>query len=200
MLCIMHQECMMHSFGMAHSDRKVMRYRRSDTEETGVDAREAGRRIEREMLVLARHREMAAPRGARGGDALDRSAYVLLSRLEVQGPMSIPDFVDAFGLAPSTFTRQTSALLRNGLVERTLDPSGGVARKYRITEEGSKRLAEQREEIVAGLVEVVADWTPDRLRRFIDDLKQFNTDIERLTGRPWPRPEPLRPDDAGHDD
>ncbi|MER7840758.1 MarR family transcriptional regulator [Streptomyces sp. NPDC096040] len=152
-----------------------------------MDAHEASRRIEREMLILARHQEMRAPRGARGGDLLDRSAYVLLSRLEVQGPMSIPDFVEAFGLAPSTFTRQTSALLQNGLVERTLDPDGGVARKYRITEEGRKRLSEQREEMVTGLVHVIGNWTPERLQRFIDDLEQFNTDIERLTGRPWPR-------------
>ncbi|NGO06760.1 winged helix-turn-helix transcriptional regulator [Streptomyces sp. HC44] len=153
-----------------------------------MDARDAGQRIEQELLILTRHREMTAPRGARGGDALDRSAYVLLSRLEAQGPMSIPDFVEAFGLAPSTFTRQTSALFRKGLVERTLDPEGGVARKYRITEEGSKRLSEQREHIVAGVADVVAGWPPERLQRFIDDLKQFNTDIERLTGRPWPRP------------
>lgn len=153
-----------------------------------MDAREAGQRIELEMLILARHRDLAGPYGPRGGDALDRSAYVLLSRLEVQGPMSIPDFVEAFGLAPSTFTRQTSALLRKGLVERTLDPAGGVARKYRITDEGSKRLVRYRELIVTGLEDILADWPRERLRRFIEDLKQFNTDIERHTGRPWPRP------------
>ncbi|SDN31747.1 DNA-binding transcriptional regulator, MarR family [Streptomyces sp. cf386] len=152
-----------------------------------MDAREAAERIERELLILTRHKEMRAPRGPRGGDPLDQSAYVLLNRIETQGPMSIPDFVEAFGLAASTFTRQTSALLRNGLVERALDPAGGVARKFRITEEGVRLLSEQREGIVTGLSTVVADWTPDRLDRFIADLRQFNTDIERITGRPWPR-------------
>ncbi|MGS2591286.1 MarR family winged helix-turn-helix transcriptional regulator [Streptomyces hebeiensis] len=153
-----------------------------------MDARAAARHIEQELLILVRHREQTALRGTRGGNLLDRSAYVLLGRLEAQGPMSIPDLVEAFGLAPSTFTRQTSALLRKGLVERMLDPEGGVARKYRVTEEGSKRLAEQREHIVSGVADVVADWSPERLRRFIEDLRQFNTDIERLTGHPWPRP------------
>ncbi|QOV34266.1 MarR family transcriptional regulator [Streptomyces ferrugineus] len=152
-----------------------------------MDAREAAERIERELLILTRHKEMRAPRGSRGGDPLDQSAYVLLNRLEAQGPMSIPDFVEAFGLAASTFTRQTSALLRNGLVERTLDPAGGVARKFRITEEGLRLLTEQRAGIVTGLSTVVADWTPERLDRFIADLRRFNTDIERITGRPWPR-------------
>lgn len=152
-----------------------------------MDAREAAERIERELLILTRHKEMRAPRGPRGGDPLDQSAYVILNRLDAQGPMSIPDFVEAFGLAASTFTRQTSALLRNGLVERTLDPAGGVARKFRITEEGHRLLSEQREGIVTGLSTVVSDWTPERLDRFVTDLRQFNTDIERITGRPWPR-------------
>lgn len=155
--------------------------------EIGVDAREAAERIERELLILTRHKEMRAPRGPRGGDPLDQSAYVILTRLEAQGAMSIPDFVEAFGLAASTFTRQTSALLRNGLVERTLDPSGGVARKFRITQEGLRLLAQQREGIVTGLSTVVAEWPAQRLDRFIADLQQFNTDIERITGRPWPR-------------
>ncbi|MGF0169002.1 hypothetical protein ACQF36_00220 [Streptomyces sp. Marseille-Q5077] len=72
-------------------------------------------------------------------------------------------------------------------MERTLDPSGGVARKFRITQQGLRLLAEQREGIVTGLSTVVAEWTPEHLDRFIGDLRQFNTDIERITGRPWPR-------------
>jgi DNA-binding MarR family transcriptional regulator len=153
-----------------------------------VDAREVGERIERELMILTRNRDVSTPRGVRDGGALDRSAYVLLSRLEAQGPMSIPDFVDAFGFAASTFTRQTSALLREGLVERTLDPAGGIARKYRITDKGLARLTEQREVFVTGVADVIADWPPERRQRFIADLRQFNTDIERISGRAWPRP------------
>ncbi|MFB4193831.1 MarR family winged helix-turn-helix transcriptional regulator [Streptomyces carpaticus] len=155
-----------------------------------MEARRAGEEIERELLILTRHREMGTPRGVRAGAALDRSAYVLLSRLEAQGPMSIPEFVEAFGLAASTFTRQTTALLDSGLVERTLDPAGGTARKFRVTEEGRARLASQRAGIVDGLTAVLADWPADRLVRFIEDLRRFNTDIERLSGRPWPRSGP----------
>ncbi|WP_320774498.1 MarR family winged helix-turn-helix transcriptional regulator [Streptomyces sp. CRN 30] len=152
-----------------------------------MDARQAGGRIERELLILTRHMEMTSPRRVRGGGALDRSAYVVLSRLEAQGPMSVPDLVEAFGLAPSTFTRQTNALLREGLVERTLDPNGSVARKFRVTEEGLKRLRADRDAVVEGLADVLGDWSADRLRRFVADLERFNTDIEERTGRPWPR-------------
>jgi DNA-binding MarR family transcriptional regulator len=186
----------MHFLRMAYFRRRPST-RAWRTEGACVDAREAGERIELELLILTRQREMTSSRGVRGGDELDRSAYVLLSRLEIQGPMSVPDFVEAFGLVASTFTRQTSALMRQGLVERTPDPDGGMARKYRITEEGQRRLAVQRETIVDGLTRVVADWPPERRLRFIADLRQFNSDIERLTSRPWPRtddsPDPLRP-------
>ncbi|MEU4653251.1 MarR family transcriptional regulator [Streptomyces sp. NPDC023723] len=153
-----------------------------------MDARQAGGHIERELLILTRHLELTSPRRVRSdGDALDRSAYVLLSRLEAQGPMSVPDLVEAFGLAPSTFTRQTTALLRDGLVERTLDPNGSVARKFRITDEGRARLRADRDAIVTGLADVLGDWPADRLTQFIVDLERFNTDIEQRTGRPWPR-------------
>lgn len=159
----------------------------SHFEEDGVDAQRAGRCIERELLILTRHMEMTSPRRQRSSGALDRSAYVLLSRLEVQGPMSVPDLVDAFGLAASTFTRQTTTLLREGLVERTLDPDGSIARKFRITDEGLKRLHADRDAVVTGVASVLTDWPADRLQRFIEDLEQFNTDIESRTGRPWPR-------------
>ena len=101
--------------------------------------------------------------------------------------MSVADFVDAFGLAASTFNRQTTALLKEGFVERTLDPDGGVARKFRITRKGRDRLKADRDKIVNGLSEVLAGWAPERLDNFVADLQQFNEDIERLTGRPWPR-------------
>ncbi|MFF6978025.1 hypothetical protein ACFZAV_09830 [Streptomyces sp. NPDC008343] len=55
------------------------------------------------------------------------------------------------------------------------------------TSQGLRLLAQQREGIVTGLSTVVAEWPPERLDRSIADLQQFNTDIERVTGRPWPR-------------
>lgn len=152
-----------------------------------MDKAQASAHIEREMMILTRHREMTAPRGGTA-DALDRSAYLLLSRLETEGPMSVGDFVEAFGLAPSTFTRQTGSLLRNGYVERIPDPAGGIARKYRITTLGRQRVTAQRAEIVTSLTHILEHWPQARLSGFVADLEQFNTDIETLTGRPWPRP------------
>ncbi|MPY59967.1 hypothetical protein [Streptomyces spongiae] len=61
-----------------------------------------------------------------------------------------------------------------------------MARKFRITEEGRKRLTAQREETVAKLAKVLTGWSPEDLKRFVADLERFNTDIERVAGRPWP--------------
>ncbi|NUP02777.1 MAG: MarR family transcriptional regulator [Nonomuraea sp.] len=131
--------------------------------------------IEFETMLLGRHRH------------LDRSAYLLLSRLRSSGPMSIGQLSDAFGLDASTLNRHTSALLRGGLVERIPDPEGGIARKFRLTAEGERSLEEEREKNVRGLEKVLADWTPEDVAAFAGYLRRFNTDIERLAGRPWPR-------------
>ncbi|OPG14313.1 MarR family winged helix-turn-helix transcriptional regulator [Microbispora sp. GKU 823] len=132
--------------------------------------------IEFETMLLGRHRQ------------LDRSAYLLLSRIHMTGPMSIGQLSDAFGLDVSTLNRHTSALLRAGLVERIPDPDGGIARKFRLTEEGERWLGEEREKNILGLEKVLADWTAEDVAAFAAYLRRFNTDIESLAGRPWPRP------------
>ncbi|WP_308168109.1 MarR family transcriptional regulator [Nonomuraea sp. NEAU-A123] len=90
--------------------------------------------VEYETMLLGRHNLTA--RSRREGGLLDRSAYILLSCIRVEGPMSIRQLSEAFGLDASTLNRQTAAMLRDELVERIPDPDGGIARKFRITDEG----------------------------------------------------------------
>ncbi|SEF90258.1 DNA-binding transcriptional regulator, MarR family [Nonomuraea solani] len=132
--------------------------------------------IEYETMLLSRHRHV------------DRSAYILLSRIRLAGMMSIGQLSEAFGLDASTLNRHTSALLREGLAERIPDPEGGIARKFRITEAGERYLDDERARNIGGLEKVLADWTAEDVTAFAAFLKRFNTDIERLAGRPWPRP------------
>jgi DNA-binding MarR family transcriptional regulator len=143
--------------------------------------------IEFETMLLGRHLTPTR-RGADGEKHLDRSAYTLLSRLQVQGPMSIGQLSEAFGLDASTLNRQTAAMLRAGLVERIADPDGGMARKFRVTPSGQRRLAAQRGGHVEGLRRVLADWSADDVATLSRLLRRFNADIEARDGRPWPRP------------
>lgn len=148
-------------------------------------------RLERELMLLSRHQVMT--RRERDSQRLERSAYLLLSRIDAQGPMSIGQLAEAFGLDTSTVNRQTAALLRCGLAERVADPEGGMARKLRITEEGGRRLAANREVNRSCLAQVVAHWSADEVRELEDILVRLNRSAEALEGRHWPRAE----DDAG---
>ncbi|MEV7012897.1 MarR family transcriptional regulator [Streptosporangium sp. NPDC051022] len=144
--------------------------------------------IEYETMLLERHHPPVFPRAGHEGCRLDRSAYTLLSRIQLEGPMSIGQLSEAFGLDASTLNRQTSAMTRAGLVERIPDPEGGAARKFRITPEGEHRLTDERAANIRGLERVLAGWTPEEVAVFAACLRRFNTDIERLAGQPWPRP------------
>ncbi|WP_434599775.1 MarR family winged helix-turn-helix transcriptional regulator [Streptomyces sp. A5-4] len=139
-------------------------------------------------MLLSRHTHLNQTGGRRKGSTLDRSAYILLSRIRIQGPMSIGELSDAFGLDASTLNRQTAAAMRSGLVERIADPDGGMARKFRITDQGGALLDEEREGVIESLEQILTDWPQDDIAAFASFLKRFNTDIEQIAGRPWPRP------------
>ncbi|MEE4595267.1 MarR family transcriptional regulator [Streptomyces sp. DSM 41524] len=118
---------------------------------------------------------------------LDRSGYLLLSRLDAEGAMTIGQLADAFQLDVSTVNRQTGALLRSGLVERIPDPEGGLARKLRVTPQGADRMAAERTCRQTDLSRLLESWTPEDVARFEDVLTRFNREVERQEGRAWPR-------------
>ncbi len=149
------------------------------------------REIELETMVLGRHLSPLR-RDEQGRQRLDRSAYTLLTRLLLQGPMSIGQLSDAFGLDASTLNRQTAAMMRDELVERVPDPDGGVARKFLITKTGRDRLAADRRANIRGLRKVLGDWDPKDVESLAGLLSRLNADIELRDGRPWPRKEVLR--------
>ncbi|MEU8505693.1 MarR family transcriptional regulator [Streptomyces brevispora] len=144
--------------------------------------------VEYEQMLLARH-DLAHHRGGRHKYALlERSAYILLSRIRIQGPMSNGELSEAFGLDASTLNRQTAAVTRAGLAERIPDPGGGMARKFRITDKGAKLLDQERERVVRSLDQIMNDWPDEDIAAFAGYLKRFNSGIEHLSKRPWPRP------------
>jgi len=149
--------------------------------------------IERELMLAARHHVM----GKRHGDGMERSAYLLLTRLEVQGPMSIGQLAEAFRLDTSTVNRQVAALLRAEHAERIADPDGGLARKLRITDQGARALADERATHCVGLGRVLADWDEDERRLLVDVLTRFNRSVEGVEGRAWPRHEPAARGSSG---
>ncbi|MDT0201641.1 MarR family transcriptional regulator [Nocardioides sp. AE5] len=143
--------------------------------------------IEFETLVLMR--QLAPTRRHEDGRPhLERSAYTLLTRLSRQGPMSIGQLSEAFGLDTSTLNRQTAAMMRQGLVERIPDPDGGLARKFVPSAAGLAQLEAERQLNVSGVRRVLEAWNAEDVAHLAELLRRFNLDIEARDGRPWPRP------------
>jgi DNA-binding MarR family transcriptional regulator len=121
---------------------------------------------------------------------LERSAYLMLSRIDATGPMTARELADALQLEISTVTRQVGAMLRDDLVERIADPSGGLARRISITETGATRLDTDRARYRAGLGRVLTEWPEADCADLYRLLRALNERIEELQGARWPRPVP----------
>lgn len=148
--------------------------------------------IEYETLAFARHVTTAVGRSRHDEPLLDGSAYTLLSLLAAGGPASIGDLSAITGLDASTLNRQTAALSERGLVFRTADPDGGMARIFVMTDEGTRTLASEQSHSRTALARTLGEWTETELEELRRVLRRFNGSIERSYPRPWPR--------AGHVD
>ncbi|MGW4089130.1 MarR family winged helix-turn-helix transcriptional regulator [Nocardia sp. NPDC004750] len=139
-----------------------------------------------ELSLLARHFPAAVLR--RPGFQLDRSAYLILTRLELDHPLSLRELSEAFQLDVSTINRQVGAMRKQGLVERVPDPDGGIARKIRASAKGLDLLASDRKQSRQGIGAVVAEWTEADIDQFSRFIARFNQSVEDKEDNPWPRP------------
>ncbi len=130
--------------------------------------------IEYEQMLLSRFTVAQH----RNGDGIDRSIYLLMSRIDGQGPMSIGELSTVFRLDPSTLQRQTTVAVREGFLERVLDPTGSVARKFALTALGKTRFDDVREHSVSSLESILADWPDEDVNTFGELMHRFNASIE----------------------
>ena len=139
-----------------------------------------------EHMLLLRHAVHGL--GAyRRPDALDRSAVILLARLDAQGPMTMAELAAAFGLDVSTLQRQLTAADRAGLVERIRDPDGGQARRFRPTDAGRAALQDELAARRAAAARVTAAWPAEDVAALAALMRRFNESVEDLREQPWPR-------------
>ncbi|MBF6466475.1 winged helix-turn-helix transcriptional regulator [Nocardia beijingensis] len=144
------------------------------------------KRLTFELSLLSRHFPAALLR--RPGFRLDRSAYLILTRLELDHPLSLRELSEAFQLDISTINRQVGAMLKQGLVDRVPDPDGGIARKVRASAKGLESLASDRMQSRQGIGAVVADWTEADVELLGKLIERFNQSVEDKEQNPWPRP------------
>ncbi|MEV4128022.1 MarR family transcriptional regulator [Nocardia sp. NPDC049707] len=158
--------------------------------ESGPEDADALARLAFELTLLFRH--LPATLLRRPGLQLDRSAYLILTRLEIDAPLSLRELSEAFQLDISTINRQVAAMLKQGLVERVPDPDGGIARKIRASAKGLELVAADREQCHEGTGAIVADWAVADITQLGGLISRFNMSIEHLEQNPWPRPPAAR--------
>ncbi|AKG44931.1 MarR family transcriptional regulator [Streptomyces sp. JH002] len=131
--------------------------------------------LQHEVAVFARRAEQTRL-GALGParNSMDRAAYLLLSRLDQEGPTGVKALAHGMGIDSSTVTRQAAPLVDAALVRRTADPDDGRAVVLQLTPRGSSRLEEvrsSRRELMALLTQ---EWTEGEREQFHTLLHRFN--------------------------
>ena len=96
----------------------------------------ADKQIEQQMTVLLRRGQRIHLVTARGDVHLERSGYGIMCQLADEGPQRLGALAHAFGLDPSTITRQVQALEEIGLADRRTDPSDRRASILDLSDEG----------------------------------------------------------------
>lgn len=147
--------------------------------------REAIGAIETEVALLMRRGEAtrrATPVAAHR--ALDRAAYLLLRRLQQDGPQNVSALAAALNLDGSTVTRQVAALLRDGLVIRERDPQDGRGAVISASASGVARLAAVREAREKLYDQILADWSDEERERLAGYLHRLNAAIDDYTRSP----------------
>lgn len=131
--------------------------------------------LQHEVAVFARRAEQTRLGGVgQVRNSMDRAAYLLLNRLDKEGPMGVKALAASMGIDSSTVTRQVAPLVDTGLVKRTSHPEDGRAVVLQLSPRGLSRLEEVRSSRRQLMAELTEDWTPEEREAFCTLLTRFN--------------------------
>jgi len=140
----------------------------------------ANRQIEQQMTVLLRRVQRIHLSTSSGDVNLERSAYGIMCKLADDGPQRLGALATAFGLDPSTITRQVQALEEAGLASRETDPSDRRASLLDLSATGRDVLDRTRDFRRTRFFQAMEDWPEHDRKEFGRLLEKFNTDLDRL--------------------
>ncbi|SFB87935.1 MarR family winged helix-turn-helix transcriptional regulator [Streptomyces aidingensis] len=134
--------------------------------------------LQHEVAIFARRAEQTRLGGlGPARNSMDRAAYLLLSKLDQQGPTGVKALAAGMGIDSSTVTRQVAPLVESGLVTRTADPDDGRAVVLQLSPRGSVRLAEVRRSRCKLMTRLTEHWSDDEREVFRELLTRFNTAV-----------------------
>lgn len=123
-------------------------------------------------LLRTVRRAKARLLASRGND-VESVTQVLLRTVAAEGPMRASALATSVHSDLSTVSRQTTALVADGLLERRADPVDGRASLLAVTEAGQAVLAEHARAREAFFAQVLAGWDPRELEQFAGLLRRF---------------------------
>jgi DNA-binding MarR family transcriptional regulator len=141
---------------------------------------DARTRIEQQLTMLFRRAQRVHITGSHAEIELDRSAYAILCRLDDEGPQRLGALATAFGLDPSTITRQVQSLERAGLAGRSTDARDRRVSMLTLSESGRQAVQATRQNRRDQLKELLTDWSEEEVETFATLLERFNLSLDRL--------------------
>jgi DNA-binding MarR family transcriptional regulator len=142
--------------------------------------------VEQHLTVLLRRGHRVHLWTQSADITLDRSAYGIMCQLADEGPQRPGELAAAFGLDPSTITRQVQSLERAELATRQSDPSDGRVSILDLTVAGRGILEETRDHRRSRLERALEEWTESEIKDFGRLLQKFNASIDRLAAEDSP--------------
>ncbi|MFJ1745442.1 MarR family winged helix-turn-helix transcriptional regulator [Streptomyces sp. NPDC088116] len=131
--------------------------------------------LQHQVAVFARRAEQTRLGGVgQVRNTMDRAAYLLLNRLDQEGPMGVKALAAGMGIDSSTVTRQVAPLVDTGLVKRTSHPEDGRAVVLQVSARGLARLNEVRSSRRELMAQVTGGWTEEERDSFTTLLTRFN--------------------------
>lgn len=141
--------------------------------------------LQHQVAVFARRAEQTRLGGVgQVRNSMDRAAYLLLNRLDLEGPMGVKALAAGMGIDSSTVTRQVAPLVDTGLVKRTSHPEDGRAVVLELSVRGLNRLEEVRSSRRELMSQVTDGWTEEEQESFCTLLTRFNSALSARQSGP----------------
>ncbi|MEU6081416.1 MarR family transcriptional regulator [Streptomyces sp. NPDC047108] len=147
--------------------------------------------LQHQVALFARRAEQTRLGGVgQVRNSMDRAAYLLLNRLDREGPMGVKALAAGMGIDSSTVTRQVAPLVDTGLVKRTSHPEDGRAVVLQLSARGKARLDEVRSSRRQLMELLTEDWADEERESFCDLLTRFNDALSaRMAAAPLQEPQ-----------
>jgi DNA-binding MarR family transcriptional regulator len=137
-----------------------------------------------QLLRLNASRRVHAKQAAAAGVVISQPGYLLLRRIQEEGPLSLGDLARLTEMDPAATGRQVRQLEDDGLVARSSSRGDGRVSLVSVTVKGAavrRRIAEVLE---GHMCDVLDQWSPRDRHQFAVLLDRFVGDIRATPYRP----------------